>query len=73
MQHESVDESITSNPNSKDMQEIAPISPRSILIAGNIDVCINQKDCEKWCICRDAENGCWTNNMEKLNDYCGPK
>ncbi len=73
MQHESVDESITSNPNSKDMQEIAPISPRSILIAGNIDVCINQKDCEKWCICRDAENGCCTNNMEKLNDYCGPK
>ena len=27
---------------------ICPITPRSILIAGKIDICIVQQDCEKW-------------------------
>jgi hypothetical protein len=35
-------------------QEIIPITPRSILIAGTIDVCIEQQDCEQWCFCKDA-------------------
>jgi hypothetical protein len=36
--------------------EIVPISPRSILIAGSIDVCIDQPGCETWCICGDPAN-----------------
>lgn len=27
---------------------VCPITPRSILIAGKIDICIMQQDCEKW-------------------------
>ena len=30
------------------LQPVCPKTPRSILIAGDIDVCIQQKDCDKW-------------------------
>jgi hypothetical protein len=44
---------------------ICPISPRSILIAGDIEVCIKQNDCEKW----EEEDAC---KHEKIlvSDYC---
>ncbi len=31
-----------------DQAEVCPVTPRSILIAGDIDVCIQQQDCETW-------------------------
>jgi hypothetical protein len=37
------------------VNQIEPISPRSILIAGSIDVCIDQPGCETWCICGDPD------------------
>ncbi|WP_161887920.1 baseplate J/gp47 family protein [Pontibacter russatus] len=30
------------------LQPVCPRTPRSILIAGDIDVCIQQKDCDEW-------------------------
>lgn len=29
-------------------KQVWPISPRSILIAGDVDICIQQQDCESW-------------------------
>ncbi len=31
-----------------DHSEISPVTPRSILIAGEIDVCIGTQDCDEW-------------------------
>jgi len=45
-------------------REILPRTPRSILIAGEIDICIKQNDCEKW-----DETPC-ENNPIQLLDYC---
>ena len=45
--------------------EIAPKTPRSILIAGHVEVCIRQGDCEKW----DERDKC-TNRPEVIVDYC---
>ena len=39
---------------SGNVPEILPISPRSILVAGTVDVCIDQPGCEQWCLCGDA-------------------
>jgi hypothetical protein len=44
MQHE--DDEVNLKP--KEQYSICPITPRSILIAGKIDICIVQQDCEKW-------------------------
>lgn len=45
--------------------EIAPKTPRSILIAGHVEVCTRQGDCEKW----DERDKC-TNRPEVIVDYC---
>ncbi|HYJ64068.1 MAG TPA: hypothetical protein VEV62_10020, partial [Parafilimonas sp.] len=37
-----------------DVPEICPDTPRSILIAGEIEVCIEPMDCEKWGECYDS-------------------
>lgn len=51
------------NVNRKD---IMPVTARSILVAGAIDVCIDQPGCETWCICGDpAEN----NNSQPCCDH----
>jgi hypothetical protein len=47
-------------------KEICPKTPRSILIAGDIDVCIDQKLCESW----DTRHPC-NNLVQKLTD-CKP-
>jgi len=39
---------------SGNVQEILPISARSILVAGAVDVCIDQPGCEQWCLCGDV-------------------
>lgn len=45
--------------------EISPKTPRSILIAGHVEVCIRQGDCEKW----DDRNKC-ENQPQVIMDYC---
>ena len=45
--------------------EIVPHTPRSILIAGEIDVCIKQNECDDW----DKENKC-EHNAQSIVDYC---
>ena len=49
----------------KDTIQVCPQTPRSILIAGEIDVCIKQVDCEQW----DKSETC-TNKAVKVIDYC---
>ncbi len=55
-------------------QEIVPITPRSILIAGSIDVCIDPKDCETWCICKDEADKiaepCCDHEKIPIMQYC---
>jgi hypothetical protein len=48
-----------------DEEEVCPITPRSILIAGNIDVCIQPPGCEDW----SEENAC-TNQAIPLKTIC---
>jgi hypothetical protein len=49
-------------------KQICPISPRSILIAGDIDVCILQQDCESWGNTRQYP-AC-TNQSMPIENYC---
>ena len=55
--------------------KICPDTPRSILSAGNIEVCIDDPDCEKWgayTACPDDQKpiiAC-ANIPEKISDYC---
>ena len=55
-------------------QEIVPITPRSILIAGSIDVCIDPLDCETWCACgKDASGNnvpCCDHKKIPVMEYC---
>lgn len=44
MQHEDDEQNIITNS----QKVVCPITPRSILIASNIDVLIEQQDCERW-------------------------
>ncbi len=37
---------------------VQPITARSILIAGSVDVCIDDPGCESWCSCRGGEDCC---------------
>lgn len=60
----------------KDTQEVCPKTPRSILIAGKMDICIQQDDCEKWDPCNNAPEGeqrkCCEQPPYPLTDYCKP-
>lgn len=47
---------------------VCPISPRSILIAGNIDVKIEQADCERWASRKEAEP--CRNPAIPIENYC---
>ena len=56
-----------------DVLRICPLTPRSILIAGDIDVCIQQQDCEEWERCKDAagnEMDCCDHEHIAFTDYC---
>lgn len=35
-------------------KDIMPLTARSILIAGSIDICIDQPGCDSWCTCTDT-------------------
>ena len=54
--------------------KVCPDTPRSILIAGNIDVCIEPPECEKWMICRDENNNetkdCCATELVPIVQYC---
>lgn len=47
-----------------DEHRVCPLTPRSILVAGEIDVCVVQQDCETW-----GEGAC-ENQEIRLVDYC---
>jgi hypothetical protein len=68
------DDDISTSTADDTKQEILPITPRSILIAGTVDVCINQADCETWCECKDAtgqqDADCCEHKVIKVNNYC---
>ena len=50
---------------SQDTITVCPKTPRSILIAGDIDVCIPERECEDW----DKEHRC-ENPVTPIADYC---
>jgi len=64
MQHEDEDNIIQSNQQTV----VCPISPRSILIATNIDVKIEQEDCERWASPKEHEP--CTNSPIPIENYC---
>jgi hypothetical protein len=68
--------SMSKQTNNADSQsaKICPDTPRSILIAGDIEVCINKSDCEDWKMCyeNDAQikTDCCTTDKILITDYC---
>lgn len=48
--------------------KVCPVSPRSVLIAGDIDVCIQQGDCEQWNL--DPKATPCGNTAEKTESIC---
>lgn len=59
----------------QELQELCPKTPRSVLIAGDIDVCIKQNDCEEWDQCLDASGlpvDCCATPPVPVTDYCKP-
>jgi hypothetical protein len=53
--------------------KICPDTPRSILIAGNIEVCINQPGCDEWMMCYDDSQNkmdCCTTELIPVANYC---
>jgi hypothetical protein len=52
--------------------KICPDTPRSILIAGDIEVCINKPGCDDWRMCNDGKNkiDCCTTPLIPVEDYC---
>lgn len=67
MQHEIDNSELTPVSNSS-AKVVCPISPRSILIAGNIDVKIDQQDCERWA--SDKEAIPCNNIPVPIENYC---
>lgn len=62
----------TNTPNSY-FEKICPDTPRSILIAGDIEVCINKPDCEDWKMCYDEKQNkidCCTTALIPVTDLC---
>lgn len=55
-----------------DQQKVCPVTPRSIVIAGDIDICIQQQDCESWdkCYEHNREVDCCDHETITVADYC---
>ena len=58
-----------------DLPGICPDTPRSILIAGDIEVCIDKPDCESWgeyypCVGEKYKIDKCDTKPEKISDYC---
>jgi hypothetical protein len=56
-------------------QEICPKTPRSILFAGEIDICIPDDACDQWEECLDAsgKSKCCDKDPILVVDYCRDK
>ena len=55
------------------IKPVCPKTPRSILIAGDIDVCIAGNDCEEWQKCHNEQGqevDCCDNKKIPVADYC---
>jgi hypothetical protein len=55
------------------VKPICPKTPRSILIAGDIDICIPDNDCAAWDKCYDAQGReviCCENKKIPIAEYC---
>lgn len=55
------------------LAKVCPDTPRSILVAGDIEVCINPPDCEDWKTCEDSNKNklYWCNTGEiPIVNYC---
>jgi hypothetical protein len=52
-----------------------PATPRSILIAGEIEVCIEPPNCEEWQECYDGNKkiDCCKTELIPVADYCEDK
>ncbi|MEP7253405.1 MAG: hypothetical protein ABI683_13520, partial [Ginsengibacter sp.] len=56
--------------------KLCPDTPRSILIAGDIEVCINDPDCDDWKVCYDDSQNkidCCQTPIIPVADYCPDK
>lgn len=56
--------------------EVCPDTPRSILIAGNIEVCINKPGCDEWKLCYDENQNkidCCKTEIVPIANYCNDK
>jgi hypothetical protein len=63
----------TNSPDSS-LSKICPDTPRSILIAGDIEVCINKPGCDDWKMCYEndgqVKTDCCTTEKIPVADYC---
>jgi hypothetical protein len=63
----------TNSPDSS-LAKICPDTPRSILIAGDIEVCINKPGCDDWKMCYEndgqVKTDCCTTEKIPVADYC---
>jgi len=53
--------------------KICPDTARSILVAGDIEVCINNPGCDDWRLCYDEQQqkiDCCTNPLMPVENYC---
>jgi hypothetical protein len=53
--------------------KICPDTPRSILVAGDIEVCINNPGCDDWSLCYDEQQqkiDCCKNPLIPVENYC---
>ncbi len=60
------------------LSKVCPDTPRSILIAGDIEICINPPDCDDWKICYQDNNNqikidCCATPLIPVADYCEDK
>jgi hypothetical protein len=67
----------TEEPQNKSKQ--CPVTPRSILVAGEIEVCLEPPECDEWQKCYKTENEqkveveCCTTTLIPFSNYCNDK
>ena len=77
MRHDTENWPEKANPE-KLLKAICPKTPRSILVAGDIDICIPEDQCEKWEKCYDDQNNqievdCCGTKKILIANYCEPE
>lgn len=69
MRHESQD---VYKKDSGDLSEICPVTPRSILIGGDIEVCIIEQCREEWEKCTEPDRAGCCDTLEAVTELCNP-